>query len=112
MILTNEKDPTRLNKMRELGWLLMPCLAAKCPQSERGGGREGGDENGKAIQDKDNELFLTNDLPISGLDQLVAEIAVACESTKSILNMASTFLSIIKRLHHKGEAGVEMLRNV
>ena len=45
------------------------------------------------------------------MEQLVAEMAVACESHKAVLNLASTFWSTIQRLHVRGSEGVEMLKN-
>ena len=93
VILTNEDDPLRLEQMEKLGWLLFPCLANNCPQ----------------INERKNRKYDNN---VTQLEQLVAEIAVVCESQKAILNMASTFWSIIKQLHVRGTSGIEMMKRV
>ena len=58
---------------------------------------------------------LTNDgldSPVTEIEQLVAEMAVVCESRKAVLNIASTFKDIIKRLHWRGYKGVDWLKNM
>ena len=48
---------------------------------------------------------------ITAIQQFAAEMAVATESHKTVLNMASTFWSILQRLHIRGSEGIEMLKN-
>ena len=98
LIMTNEENQERLEEMKQLGWTLLPCLAMTCPYQSFFDGT-----TSVTVSEQSGE-------PISDLQQLVAEMAVASESRKSVLNMASTFWNIIERLHIRGKDGVEMLR--
>ena len=58
---------------------------------------------------------ITNDgheSSVTEIEQLVAEMAVVCESRKAVLNIASTFKDIIKRLHWRAYKGVDWLKNM
>ena len=78
----------------------MPCLTAKCFDSRPNNGGSGSNNNN----------IIDNESPITEMQQLVAEMAVATESQKSYLHVVSTFWSIIQQLHVRGKEGVEMLR--
>ena len=96
VILTNEKDVNRLTKIEKLGWKLIPCLAHRCR------GNHGGDGSYESVTDDGK--------PITAIEQLLIELAISCESHKTVVNMASTFKTVIRRLHIRKEAGVELLR--
>ena len=97
VIMTDEKEVRRLRAMQRRGWKLMPCLTAKCV-----GGNVGKYAAAPAADSGASP-------PISPIEQLVAEMAVAAESRKSVLNFASTFQCVIRRLHFRGEDGVAWL---
>ena len=129
VIMTDESDETRLREMKKLGWKLLPCFAARCKHSaffEMDGSPTVTTDWSSALLSSFSSFFSSfsssssssspssssssaREKPISSLHQLVAEIAVACESRKSVMNMASTFWSLIERLHVRGQDGVEYL---
>ena len=96
--MTNENKADRLREMKRRGWKLMPCLTAKCI----------GDDSDTKLSSL-AKIPSSKLPPISQLQQLVAEMAVATESQKSVLNIASTFWNIIQHLHVKGKDGIAWL---
>ena len=98
VIMTNERDKKRKKEMVDFGWTLMPCFTAKCISSSGSSGSNKDSSSAAAVT------------PISEMQQLVAEMAVATESRKSFMHIVSTFWSIIQQLHVGGKEGVEMLR--
>ena len=95
--------------MKKLGWLLIPCLAAWCPQKQVENGVTARNFISAMKQEHPDDMPESNE-PITELEQLLVEISLACESYKTYLNKASTFETIITQLHIRKQAGVEMLK--
>ena len=96
--MTNENKADRLQEMKGRGWKLMPCMTAKCMGN-----------NSDSKLSPLSKIPSSKLQPITQLQQLVAEMALATESRKSVLNIASTFWSLIEHLHVRGKDGIEWL---